>query len=148
MDWFLYDRDLRHERVKKVLILFRLKYLFHIPWKIQSAQIRSFFWSVFSDGILLKSPYSVRIQENTDRKKLRIWTLFTQFQIFSGDYGESCLKTCKVLAVKTIKCIRLNAVNYTGFTLNLVKFKNTFFGIFPPELCYQYVIFAIIIHCN
>ena len=23
--------------------------------------------------------YSVRIQENTDQKKLRIWTLFTQF---------------------------------------------------------------------
>ena len=25
-----------------------------------------------------KSPYSVRIQENTDQKKIRIWTLFTQ----------------------------------------------------------------------
>ena len=24
-----------------------------------------------------KSPYLVRIQENTDQKKLRIWTLFT-----------------------------------------------------------------------
>ena len=28
--------------------------------------------------ILRKSTYSVRIQENTDQKKLRIWTLFTQ----------------------------------------------------------------------
>ena len=27
---------------------------------------------------LRKPPYSVRIQENTDQKKLRIWTLFTQ----------------------------------------------------------------------
>ena len=27
---------------------------------------------------LRKSPYSVRIQQNTDQKKLRIWTLFTQ----------------------------------------------------------------------
>ena len=26
---------------------------------------------------LRKSPYSVQIQENTDQKKLRIWTLFT-----------------------------------------------------------------------
>ena len=26
-----------------------------------------------------KSPYSVQIQENTDHKKLRIWTLFTRF---------------------------------------------------------------------
>ena len=25
-----------------------------------------------------KSPYSVRIQENKDQKKLRIWTLFMQ----------------------------------------------------------------------
>ena len=27
---------------------------------------------------VFSSPYSVRIQENTDQKKLRIWTLFTQ----------------------------------------------------------------------
>ena len=27
---------------------------------------------------LSKSPYSLRIQENTDQKKLRIWTLFAQ----------------------------------------------------------------------
>ena len=27
--------------------------------------------------------YSVRIQENADQKKLRIWTLFTQWGIFS-----------------------------------------------------------------
>ena len=26
-----------------------------------------------------KSPYSVQIRENTDQKKLRIWTLFTQW---------------------------------------------------------------------
>ena len=26
-----------------------------------------------------KSPYSVRIQENTDREKIRIWALFTQW---------------------------------------------------------------------
>ena len=27
---------------------------------------------------LRKSPYSVQMQENTDQKKLRIWTLFTE----------------------------------------------------------------------
>ena len=27
------------------------------------------------------SPYSVRIQENTDQKKLRIWTIFTQCEL-------------------------------------------------------------------
>ena len=47
-----------------------------------------FFWSVFScirkeyGDLLHKSPYSVQIQENTDQKKLRIWTLFTQWGTF------------------------------------------------------------------
>ena len=51
---------------------------------VKSVQIRSFFWSVFScirteyGDLLRKSPYSVRIQENTDQKKLHIWTLFMQ----------------------------------------------------------------------
>ena len=51
---------------------------------MKSVQIRSFFWSLFSctrieyGDLLRKSPYSVRIQENTDQKKLRIGTLFTQ----------------------------------------------------------------------
>ena len=48
---------------------------------VKSVHIRSFFWSVFS-RIRTKyrsiSPYSVRMRGNTDQKKLRIWTLFTQ----------------------------------------------------------------------
>ena len=53
---------------------------------MKSVQIRSFFWSVFSciwteyGALLRKFPYSVQIQENTDQKKLRIWTLFTQWR--------------------------------------------------------------------
>ena len=41
---------------------------------VKSVQIRSYFWSVFScirikcGDFLLKSPYSVQIQENTDQK--------------------------------------------------------------------------------
>ena len=51
---------------------------------VESVQTRSFFWSVFSlirteyREIRSISPYSVRMRENTDQKKLRIWTLFTQ----------------------------------------------------------------------
>ena len=53
---------------------------------VKSVQIRSFFWSVFSRfrteyGEMRSpsiSPYSVRMRENADQKKLRIWTLFTQ----------------------------------------------------------------------
>ena len=51
----------------------------------KNVQIRSYFWSVFSlfrteyGEILRISPYSVRMRENTDQKKLHIWTLFTQW---------------------------------------------------------------------
>ena len=33
--------------------------------------------------LVRKSPFSVRIQENTDQKKLRIWTLFTQCNLLA-----------------------------------------------------------------
>ena len=52
---------------------------------MKSVQIRSFSCYVFScirteyGDLLRKSPYSIRIQENTDPKKLRIWTLFTHW---------------------------------------------------------------------
>ena len=54
---------------------------------VKSVQIRGFLkknWSIFSyirneyGNVRSKSPYSVRIQENRDQNKLRIWTLFTQ----------------------------------------------------------------------
>ena len=51
---------------------------------VKCVQIRSFFWTVFSrirteyGEIRSISPYSVQMRENTDQKKLRIWTLFTQ----------------------------------------------------------------------
>ena len=51
---------------------------------VKSVQIQSFFWFVFSciwaeyGGLLRKSSYSVRIQENTDQEKFHIWTLSTQ----------------------------------------------------------------------
>ena len=53
---------------------------------VKFVQIRSFFWPVFSRirteyrEILRISPYSVRIRENTDHKKGRIWAHFTQCQ--------------------------------------------------------------------
>ena len=53
---------------------------------MKSVQMRSFFWSVFSrirseyGNLLCRSTYSVRMWENTDQKKLHIWTLFTQWE--------------------------------------------------------------------
>ena len=58
-------------------------------------QISSFFWFVFSHirteyGVLgSKYPYSVRIREKTDQKKLSIWTFFTQWRY--------CKYLCKIL---------------------------------------------------
>ena len=52
---------------------------------VKSIQILSFFLSVFSyiqtenGDLLRKSVYSVQMQEKTDKKKLRICTLFTQW---------------------------------------------------------------------
>ena len=41
-------------------------------------------WKVSKYGDLLgKSPYLIRIQENTNQKKLRIWTLVTQWFRYS-----------------------------------------------------------------
>ena len=53
----------------------------------EKCQIRSFFWSVSSHikteygEILRFSPSSVWMWENTDQRKIRIWTLFTRFYL-------------------------------------------------------------------
>ena len=60
--------------------------ILYIKHCVKSVQIRSFFWSLFFrirteyKDILRISPYSVQMQENTDQKKLRIWTHFTQWR--------------------------------------------------------------------
>ena len=51
---------------------------------LECVQTRSFFWSVFPrirteyGEILRIYTHSIRIRENTDQKKLRIWALFTK----------------------------------------------------------------------
>ena len=53
----------------------------------ESVQMQSFFWFVFSciqteyGDLRSRSSYSVQIQENTDQKKLCIWTIFTQCNV-------------------------------------------------------------------
>ena len=62
---------------------------------MRSVQIRNFFWSVFScirteyGDLLPTSSYSARIQENTDREKLSIWTFFMQCRYFRHFYWFS-----------------------------------------------------------
>ena len=63
---------------------------------MKRVQIRSFLWSIFSrfwteyGEWRSKSPYLVQIRENTDRKRLRNWTLFIQ------------LLNCLLLAVENL----------------------------------------------
>ena len=72
---------------------------------VKSVQIRSFFWSVFSRIWTVShiSPYSVRMRENTDQKRLRIWTLFMQwdfvawFVIFCVSFVENFEKFTKII---------------------------------------------------
>ena len=57
---------------------------------MKSVQIRSFSGPYFPTfglnmDILRKSTYSVRMQENTDQKKIRIWTFFTECWIHLAD---------------------------------------------------------------
>ena len=47
-------------------------------WKV-SKYVFSFIRTEYGD-LQSKYPDSVRIQENTDQKKPRIWTLFTQWE--------------------------------------------------------------------
>ena len=58
-----------------------------------SIQIRSRKNSVFGHR---KSPYSFRIKENTDQKKLRIWTLFTRVLQAKRIKIHASYLTCKV----------------------------------------------------
>ena len=77
MDWFLYGRGLCRERVKRLNII-------PTAWKVSKYGVFSgaYFFRIRTEygKILRISQYSVRMRENTDQKKLRIWTQFTQWQ--------------------------------------------------------------------
>ena len=63
-------KGIKDKQIFKIIII-----LFFIKHFVKSVPIRSFFWSVFS---------CIRIEygENTDKKKLRILTLFTQWKFY------------------------------------------------------------------
>ena len=111
---------------------------------IKSVQIWSFFWSVISciwteyGYLRSKSPYSVRIQENTDQKNLLIWTLFDQWipkkshqyitrngnDIATYQYGTNCC--LQILFLWTITKwkkidIKIPSFSYSVFRRYLLK---------------------------
>ena len=70
------------ERATSQILDWVLNNLLSIP-RCENCPNAEFYCSVFScirteyGDLRSKSPYSVRIQKNTDQKKLRIWTFFT-----------------------------------------------------------------------
>ena len=76
---FLYQYNSRTTAVK--LSAERTSTLLHC---VERVQIQCFFWSLFSRiwteyrDLRSKYLYSVQVRENTDQKKLRIWTPFAQ----------------------------------------------------------------------
>ena len=88
---FLLNKSFSKGSILFINLVFKVIYMskyfptFGFFWKVKCAQIRSFFWSVFSRiwteyrEIRSISSYSVRMRENTEQKKLRIWTFFTQW---------------------------------------------------------------------
>ena len=100
---------------------------------VKCVQIRSFFWSVSSrirteyGEVRSFSPYSVRMRENTDQKKLLIWTLFIQCQEAPISYYSTILslnlltkrfiikKNCdgniRILTIKNVLNNNLSLIN-------------------------------------
>ena len=108
---------------------------------VKFVQKRSFFWSGFSrirtgyGEIRIISPYSVRMQENKDQKKLRIWTLFTQCAITRPAF--TCSKSMETLEqfVKSFQILQLrHQNNVNAFTVvslfSILSIFHTLFWIF------------------
>ena len=71
-----------------VQLIVKIKLMINIPLREKCPNTESFLVFIF--------PYSVRIQGNTDQKKLRIWTLFTQCSLL-GAFTKRCSKKKAVL---------------------------------------------------
>ena len=88
---------------------------------VKSIQIRSIFWSVFSyiqteyRDLCRKFSNWVQIQENTDQKKLRIWTFFTQ-----------CGFAFR-LSVKGLQLPKYNKDNHNPIFLDFTSFLENYF---------------------
>ena len=105
---------------------------------VKSVQIRSFSWFLFSristecGDLRGKSLCSVRIRENTDQKKLRIWTPFTQCFL---DYSTPTIRNMylEILSKMNWREIWCNVFSWRHFQgvnlhQNLIKNYSLFFG--------------------
>ena len=95
----------------------------------------------------LRSPYSVAIQENTDQKKLRIWTLFTQWILKDLRVGEGGNLPLRPITWDKTASPILNLVKRIYFSTNQVIDGN-FHSIYFSSACinrWQYLLWKNII---
>ena len=85
-NFFILEIACRSSYLMKQLSKTTIFQIFFPPWKKSYTA-----WKVSKYGVF-SSPYSVRMRENTDQEKLRIWTHFTQWYSNLG----------------TLECMRLN----------------------------------------
>ena len=84
---------------------------------------KSHFFEDWEWDLPRKSPYSVRIRENTDHKKLRIWTLFTQWNK-EHDHDDISIRTLphgSSAVVKPSSLISRNRLIQENFSCNWKK---------------------------
>ena len=115
--------------VQKMIIIVARK-LISVTWYnnlhcVKCVQIRSFFWSVSSrirteyGEVRSFSPYSVRMREDKDQKKLLIWTLFIQCQEAPISYYSTTLS-------QNIDEYCLAYSSNLGTQYPIVKFKKSY----------------------
>ena len=88
--------------------------------RVKSVQIRSFSWSVFSR--IFPTLYSVRMRENTDQKKLHIWTIFT--------LCIACVLLTKIWIYIMKYC---HTIDYCKFKQSEKYFSHHFFPTFSHQ---------------
>ena len=112
--------------------------------------LHEFFWSVFSRiwtecGYLQsKSPYVVQIRENTDSKKVRIWTLFTQWQFFPFCLFFDCFGWHFVSStIRSYNCYFFftpwRPFEFHKFQVNLISKNTKLPGLITSLLNHQYL---------
>ena len=108
---------------------------------VKRVQIRSLFCAVFTRirteyrDLRSKSPYSIQIRVNTDQKKLRIWTLFAQWQWNPPWRGEVANQTKRLYPLRQrgelVKAAQL--VSYRA----ICKVGVCYHGICKIRVCYR-----------
>ena len=99
------------------LNVYGVKYVICVNHCVKSVQIREFFWSIFSQ---IRTEYEIQSEftfspnvGNYGPKKVRIWTLFTQWCYIVSLYGKIVLReslcsgifytVCKIYATQNMK---------------------------------------------